>query len=209
MYFPKKFFLWLGLIILGTLGYVAYKFYAGRGGGDNGPKQEAVKLKTHSDTFNMKVTTLLSDYFAMHDAFVDADTTKAKAACKSMIAKADSFDLSELKKDTSGIYQTAYDNLENVKLNAKSLLAQTNIAEMRKDYSGVNENLFPFLRVVNYKGTNTYWQNCPMAFGEGKEANWISNTREIVNPYLGKNDPEFKGSMLHCGEVKDSLVSPK
>ena len=44
-----------------------------------------------------------------------------------------------------------------------------------------------------------------MAFGEGKDANWISNTEEIFNPYLGKNHPEFKGTMLHCGEIKDTI----
>jgi hypothetical protein len=44
-----------------------------------------------------------------------------------------------------------------------------------------------------------------MAFGEDKGANWISNTEEIINPYLGKNHPEFKSGMLHCGEVKDSI----
>ena len=40
---------------------------------------------------------------------------------------------------------------------------------------------------------------------EDKGANWISNTPEIINPYLGKNHPEFKATMLHCGETKDSI----
>jgi len=44
-----------------------------------------------------------------------------------------------------------------------------------------------------------------MAFGEDKGADWISNSEEIVNPYLGKNHPEYKGSMLHCGEIKDTI----
>ncbi len=44
-----------------------------------------------------------------------------------------------------------------------------------------------------------------MAFGEGKDASWISSTEEIINPYLGKNHPEFKDSMLHCGEIKDTI----
>jgi hypothetical protein len=35
-----------------------------------------------------------------------------------------------------------------------------------------------------------------MAFGEDKGANWIRNTSEIINPYLGKNHPEFKATML-------------
>jgi hypothetical protein len=46
-----------------------------------------------------------------------------------------------------------------------------------------------------------------MAFDGDKDANWISNSNEIVNPYLGKKDPKYKAGMLNCGEVKDSLVT--
>ncbi len=76
---------------------------------------------------------------------------------------------------------------------------------MREDFRMISENLYPFLKTIKYEGSSLYWQNCPMAFGEGKEANWISNTKEIINPYLGKNHPEFKSSMLHCGEIKDTI----
>ena len=69
----------------------------------------------------------------------------------------------------------------------------------------ISENLYPFLKTIKYEGPKLYWQNCPMAFGEDKEANWISNTKEIINPYLGKNHPEYKSSMLHCGEIKDTI----
>jgi hypothetical protein len=46
-----------------------------------------------------------------------------------------------------------------------------------------------------------------MAFNENEPANWISNSQEIINPYLGKNHPKHKGTMLHCGEVKDSIIA--
>jgi len=26
-----------------------------------------------------------------------------------------------------------------------------------------------------------------------------------VNPYLGKNHPEHKDNMLHCGSIKDTI----
>ena len=48
-----------------------------------------------------------------------------------------------------------------------------------------------------------------MAFGEGQEANWISNSAAIVNPYLGKVHPIYKSTMLGCGEVKDSIEAKK
>ena len=200
----KKILLLLLLMILGVVGYVWYKF-SHAGNGNDGPKTPPLVLKKHSEEFNNKVAATLNAYFEMKAAFVEADSTKAKEACKKMIAKADSINLVELKKDTSGIFLADSLSLENIKSNAKSLLLQTNITEMRKDFSMINENLYPFLKAINYNGPKMYWQNCPMAFGEDKGANWVSNTEEIINPYLGKFHPEYKASMLHCGQVLDTI----
>ena len=46
-----------------------------------------------------------------------------------------------------------------------------------------------------------------MAINDSIPANWISNSQEILNPYLGKIHPEYKATMLHCGEVKDSIIA--
>jgi hypothetical protein len=149
---------------------------------------------------------VMTAYFDMKSAFVEADTSKVKELCKKFINQIDSIKLDELKKDTASIFETAQANLNDVKLNAESLLKQTDITEMRQDFRMVSEMLYPsFFKAINYEGPNMYWQNCPMAFGEDKGANWISNTTEIVNPYLGKNHPEFKGTMLHCGEIQDTI----
>jgi hypothetical protein len=177
-----------------------------KGGGDSGPKQQPLTLKKHSLEFNQSVSTAMNAYFEMKNAFVDADTIKAKEACRKFISLVDSIKLDELKKDTASIFETAQANLTDVKMNAASLLNQTDITEMRQDFRMVSEMLYPsFFNSINYEGPNMYWQNCPMAFGEGKEANWISNSVEVINPYLGSNHPEHKADMLHCGEIKDTI----
>jgi Protein of unknown function (DUF3347) len=174
--------------------------------GESGPRQQALALKKHSEEFNKSVEALMAAYFDIKNAFVEADTLKVKGVCKKFIKLIDSIKLDELKKDTASIFETAQANLNDVKLNAESLLKQTDITEMRQDFRMVSEMLYPsFFKAINYEGPNMYWQNCPMAFGEDKGANWISNTSEIINPYLGKNHPEFKGTMLHCGEIQDTI----
>lgn len=172
-------------------------------GGD--AKQQPLTLGKHSDGFNQAVATAMGAYFEMKDAFVDADTLKTKDGCRKFIRLLDSIPMNELKTDTLNIYDAAMSDHSNIKSNAQSLLMQTDITEMRKDFSMVSENLYPFFRTINYEGDKMYWQNCPMAFGDDKGANWISNSKDIVNPYLGKNHPQYKGTMLHCGEVKDSI----
>lgn len=168
-------------------------------------KQEPIALKKHSTTFNTAVATALKSYFGLSAALVNADTAKAKESTREFIKLMDSIPMVELQKDTTGIYDIAMSSFSNIKSNALSLLTQTDITELRKDFSMVSENLYPFFKVINYEGEKMYWQNCPMAFGDDKGANWISETVEIVNPYLGKNHPEFKATMLHCGSIKDTI----
>ena len=193
-------------LIIGIVGYYVYMFTRGGGKGNNGPKQAPLALKKHSAAFNRSVENTMAAYFDMKAAFVEADTALAKGSCKKFIALLDSIPLDELKKDTASIFETAKMNITDVKANAASLLQQNNITEMRQDFRAISEVLYPsFFTSINYEGPNMYWQNCPMAFGEGKEANWISNGMEIVNPYLGKKDPTYGAGMLHCGEIKDTI----
>jgi hypothetical protein len=44
-----------------------------------------------------------------------------------------------------------------------------------------------------------------MAFNDTEEAFWLSDKNRVVNPYLGSKHPKYKGSMLHCGDITDSL----
>ena len=172
---------------------------------NSGPKQQPLKVGIHSGEFNKSIGAVVTQYLSLKDAFVNADTSTIKAEEKKLITAIDSIKIDELKKDTTGIFQSAQAQLSDIKSNADAILKETDITEMRQDFRMVSENLFPLLKTIHYEGVKLYWQNCPMAFGEGKDANWISNTEEIFNPYLGKNHPEFKGTMLHCGEIKDTI----
>lgn len=48
-----------------------------------------------------------------------------------------------------------------------------------------------------FSGDDIYVQYCPMAFN-GNGAYWLSNEKEIRNPYFGEK-------MMSCGEVKEVL----
>jgi hypothetical protein len=194
------------LILLLLVAFGTYWFFFKTKSHDSGPKQQPLALKKHSTAFNKSVSDCLDMYFAMKDALVEADTVSVKINCKKFIQLLDSIPLEELKNDTANIYETAKQNYTDIKSNAESLLQQTDILEMRKDFGMVSEMMYPsFFKTINYEGPNLYWQNCPMAYGEGQEANWISKTIEIINPYMGKHHPEYKAGMLHCGELKDTI----
>lgn len=200
----KKF---LGLVLIAIAAFAAYWiFFKKKEDKPKTPKPAPIAVKKHSDAFNQSIDSLMTVYFNMKDAFVDADSLKAKAAAQNFDRLLDSIQLDELKKDDSMIVATATASIADIKANVQSLLKQTDITEMRQDFRTVSDMLYPaFFKTINYEGQNLYLQNCPMAFDGDKDANWISNSNEVVNPYLGKNHPKYKGTMLHCGEVKDSL----
>lgn len=194
------------ILVLVAIGIYWFFFREKKSGAVN-EKAAAIVVSQHSAAFNTGIDSLLNAYFKIKDALVIADSAGAKTATRDLIFLADSSKLSELSTDTSGIYASAAMQMTDVKLNAESLLQQKDITEMRQDFRMIGENIYPLLKTIRYEGKPLYWQHCPMAFGDDKGANWISSTAQIINPYLGKNHPEFKGTMLHCGEVKDSIVA--
>lgn len=169
-------------------------------------KERPITLKVHSDAFNTSIERAMGAYHNIKNSFVDADTARVKNFTREFIHLMDSIPLAELKTDSAMIFETASATVSDIKSNAQSLLQQTDITEMRKDFSSVTEQLYPaFFKSINYEGEKLYLQHCPMAFDGNKGANWISNQVEIVNPYLGKNHPKYKGTMLHCGEIMDTI----
>lgn len=175
---------------------------------ENAPqKTETIVAKKHSAEFDRQINSLIDSYLSMKNAFVEADTSLIKAKTSNFISSADSLHLNELQANDSSIFLAVQQNVSDIKANAEPILKETDITEMRRDFSMVSENLYPFLKTIGYEGQKLYWQNCPMAFGDDKPANWLSSTAEIYNPYLGKKDPQYKSGMLHCGENMDSIYS--
>ena len=166
---------------------------------------ETVATAKHSDQFNQEIANTMNTYMSMKNAFIDSDTALIKSETSKFINSIDSLHLNELQKNDSSIFMAIQQNISDIKANANPILQEKDLTEMRHDFSMISENLYPFLKTVGYEGQKLYWQNCPMAFGEDKPANWLSSTSEILNPYLGKNHPEYKSAMLHCGENMDSL----
>ncbi|MEO6638829.1 MAG: DUF3347 domain-containing protein [Ginsengibacter sp.] len=180
-------------------------FFKTDGASESEPKQESITVGRHTPGFNESISNSINSYLDMKSAFVEADTFSVKEQAQKFITMMDSVKLDDLQKEDSQVVMAARQEISDIKANAQAILMEKDITEMRQDFRMVSENLYPFLRTIGYEGEKLYWQNCPMAFGEGKEGNWLSNTEEIINPYLGKHDPQYKASMLSCGETKDII----
>jgi hypothetical protein len=169
------------------------------------PKQEAIQVGKHSVDFNQAISDAVDRYLNMKNAFADGDTSEIKTVSQKFIAKMDSLNLGDLRKDSSEILLAAQQEISDIKANAGAILQEKDIREMRQDFRMVSENLYPFLKTIGYEGKRLYWKNCPSAFGENQEGNWISDTKEILNPYLGKNNVTSNSDGSNAIEIKDSL----
>jgi hypothetical protein len=177
---------------------------------ESAEKQKPMDLNRHSDAFNASIGLVVQEYLNLKDAFVFGDTIKIKTHTSALIASLDAIDSTELKKDSAVLLETFKMSVMDVKSNAQSLLTQSDLTDMRRDFSSLTTVMYPsFFNSIGYEGPKLYLQECPMAFNDTETANWISNSSEIINPYLGNNHPKYKAGMLHCGELKDSITSKK
>jgi len=200
----KKFFAILGIILLLLVGYVWFTFKSGKKR-PKGPKPVALAVSKHSPAFNESVQSLLDAYYNLSEAFVNWDTTAVAKHGNDLKAALDSLKVEELKVDTTGIYESALDPLANAKNEIANILNEQEIARKRTSFNLLSENLRLLFIVVKYDQGKLYWQECPMAFGDGQPGNWLSKTDDVRNPYLGTKDPQYKDGMLHCGGPKDTI----
>jgi hypothetical protein len=198
---------WLAFLVL-LIGLFRYFFIGGGStGGSHHSGERAVSLRVskHSDTFNHSMENILKAYYKMTEGFVNWDTVIINSSGHELKISLDSLNLEELKKDTTGIYESAIDPLANAKTEVISILSDPSIAEKRGSLNILSDNLRNLLIAVKYDRAKLYWQECPMAFGEDRPGNWLSMTKEVRNPYLGTSDPQYGDKMLHCGAPKDTI----
>ena len=191
------------LLLLG--GLVRYFFYQGGSSNDTEHSRLSLPVSKHSDAFNKSMGDILNAYFKMTEGFVNWDTAVINSSCNELKISLDSLKLEELKKDTTGIYESALDPLANSKTEVASILTDPSIAEKRGSLNILSDNLRTLLISVKYDREKIYWQECPMAFGEDRPGNWLSKTKVARNPYMGAKDPQYGDKMLNCGGPKDTI----
>jgi hypothetical protein len=152
---------------------------------------------------NASVSATLDAYYRLKDALVEADTVAVNRAAVELAVRADSIKLEGVSD--SALIKTVKNFSGTISAEAVALPQEDNITEKRRAFSMITENLYPLLQSIQYQGNTVYQQMCPMAFNDNEAAYWLSNSREVVNPYLGKKHPKYAAGMLHCGELKDSL----
>jgi len=140
------------------------------------------------------VNGILHIYLKMKNAFVNDDDKEAAKEGKEMQKALNDFDTSILKDNERKQFQ---DMAGDMKENAEHIGANAgNIKHQREHFDMLSKDMYDLVK-TSAADEKIYVDYCPM-YNDNKGATWLSETKEIKNPYLGKE-------MDTCGSIKEVL----
>lgn len=147
------------------------------------------------DTKNtVSIKEIVSGYLQMKNALTEDNSNGAATAGKKLEAAFKNFDKSALtasqKKTYEDVEADAREHAEHIGANGG------NIAHQREHFELLSKDIYDLVKSFG-GGQVLYWDFDSM-FNKGKGAYWLSEIKEIKNPYMGK-------AMLTSGSVKEEI----
>ncbi|SHF64079.1 Protein of unknown function [Flavobacterium fontis] len=137
---------------------------------------------------------IIANYLKIKNALTKDDANGAATAGKELYKTFNSADASGLtaaqKKEYTDIAGDAKEHAEHIGDNAGK------IAHQREHFAILSKDINDLIKLLG-SNKKLYQDHCPM-YDDGKGAIWISETKEIKNPFYGSK-------MLTCGSVKKTL----
>ncbi len=137
---------------------------------------------------------IVASYLQLKNALANDDGMGAADGGKAIVTAMQKFDKSSLSpqqmKDYDDMESAMKENAEHIGENA------SNIAHQREHFDMLSQDMYDMVK--EYGGGQTLYKDyCPM-YNDKKGAIWLSEAKEIKNPYLGKKMPT-------CGSVKEEI----
>lgn len=141
------------------------------------------------------VDSLINDYLALKNAMTNDNGDSARSSAKLLFNDLQDFNTEKFtatQKKLWGQYS------KKLSYDAEHIKATSELEHQREHFVSLSHNFFKLLKGLSLNSMTLYYQFCPMA-DDSKGAYWLSETSEIINPYMGKRMPK-------CGSNKDSLM---
>ncbi len=138
---------------------------------------------------------IIAGYLQLKNALAKDNANEAAAAANTIVSTLAKVDTSILSSDQMKTYLDIADDLkehaEHIGGNAGK------IEHQREHFMMMSKDIADLVKKFGNGGQTLYKDFCPMA-NDGKGATWISEVKEIKNPYLGSKMPD-------CGSVKETI----
>ena len=143
---------------------------------------------------SVSVREIISTYLQMKNAFTEDNSTGAATAGKKLETAFKSFDKSALtsiqKKTYEDVESDAREHAEHIGANGG------NIAHQREHFELLSKDIYDLVKA--FGGGQVLYKDFDSMFNKGKGAFWLSETKEIKNPYMGK-------AKLTSGSIKEEI----
>jgi len=153
----------------------------------DGAKEANLTVKKNAAT-----TPIVNSYLALKNALASDDKSGASKAANSMLTAFNAFDITKLSADEHKSY---IDIVEDAKEQAEHI-AKSPIDHQREHFENLSADVNDLVVLLGTEKT-LYKDFCPMA-GEGSGAIWLSEFKEIKNPYQGSK-------LSTCGHVQSQI----
>lgn len=137
---------------------------------------------------------VIDAYLRLKDALVSDDEEAVNIAVGLMAEKASAVVPEQLEGEGLEAWQN-HKTLYDAKL--KEMKHISGLENKRSYFSHLSEIMYCTIKSFGLKQGNLFAAYCPMAL-DNKGAYWISDSKEIRNPYMGAKMPT-------CGEIKEEL----
>jgi len=132
---------------------------------------------------------VLSIYLKLKDALVEDDFKNAQTFTSQLWEAVDNVESEQMEPQTQQVWNGVISQFDGIK---KMTLAQ-DIDSLRAYFEKVSELMIYTITSFELHMETIYLQHCPMANSD-LGANWLSRSKQVMNPYFGSQ-------MLYCGEV--------
>jgi hypothetical protein len=140
------------------------------------------------------INEVVHNYLQLKNALADDNGQEAANAGSELVDAMKKLDRSALPPEQLKVYEDveedATEHAEHIGMNADK------IEHQREHFDMLSKDMYDLVKTFN-QGQTLYLDYCPM-YNDNKGAIWLSETKEIKNPYLGN-------SMPSCGEVKEEI----
>ncbi len=160
----------------------------------NDSTNELASSENNGDKIEGSVKEITTHYLHIKNALANDNGNEAANGGKAFVAAMAKLDKSLLSPDQKQVYADieadAIEMADHISTNANK------IDHQREHFEMLSNDMYDLVKKFE-SGQTLYLTNCPM-FNNNKGANWLSETKEIKNPYLGKK-------MSTCGSVKEEI----
>lgn len=157
-------------------------------------KMASVITKVSDSGNTLHVKEIVAPYLQLKNALARDNSSEASDAGIILETALKNFDRATLTDDQKKIFEElsadATEHAEHINQ------SKEDIKHQREHFEMLSKDIYDLVKAFG-AGQVIYKEFCPM-YNEGKGAYWLNETKEIQNPYYGKEMPT-------CGVVKEEL----